>query len=341
MPDGAGCSHVFGIEDEHARRGDLHHCARMWRHPVIKVALLLYVGWGAWHWYGDRPVHPPDGILAAGEPQQTELTSGEKLQVGRWTLTMRAHYQVTARILSRERYHFDVHLAEPIPQDLALGWGLRRTTGSCARSNISQSEPLPLLLAHAAANAPIAIDHDHQPFGQHACHTAQLAGEGLEVVRGCDPARWSPLTGELVDGLRESTVCGSRPTAGASNDTGAGACEVLLVDDVSATQPTCRAAARLPRRPVIQAPANCRSRRPRVCIAGRHCARLAFGLRGESRMAAMNSQSCSSDAVHRHIDLRDVDDGLFLPSTNWVVARDVGPVVARWGERRCPEAPRC
>jgi hypothetical protein len=31
----------------------------MWRHPVIKGVLLVYVGWGAWHWYGDRPVHPP------------------------------------------------------------------------------------------------------------------------------------------------------------------------------------------------------------------------------------------------------------------------------------------
>jgi hypothetical protein len=94
----------------------------MWRHPVLKAILLVYIGWGAWQWYSDRPFHPPDGILAADDPQQTELTSGDKLQLGRWTLTVRAQYRVTARILSRERYHFDA-LADLIPEDLALGWG--------------------------------------------------------------------------------------------------------------------------------------------------------------------------------------------------------------------------
>ena len=79
----------------------------MWRHPVLAAILLGYVGWGGWGWIADRPLHPPDGVLAADDPQQTDVASGAKVQVGHWTLTVRADYRVTARILARERYHFD------------------------------------------------------------------------------------------------------------------------------------------------------------------------------------------------------------------------------------------
>ena len=77
----------------------------MWRHPVIKVVLLVYVGWAPGIGT-DRLLHPPDGILAAGEPQQTELTSGEKPRLVVDPDHARS-LSVTARILSRERYHFD------------------------------------------------------------------------------------------------------------------------------------------------------------------------------------------------------------------------------------------
>ena len=48
----------------------------MWRHPILKVLLVSYIVWGAWHWNATRPVRAPDGILAEGEPQQTMIQSG-------------------------------------------------------------------------------------------------------------------------------------------------------------------------------------------------------------------------------------------------------------------------
>ena len=65
-------------------------------HPILKVLLLAYIAWGAWHWYVNRPVHAADGVLAEAEPLQTNVAEGEKVKVGRWTLTERAMYQVTA-----------------------------------------------------------------------------------------------------------------------------------------------------------------------------------------------------------------------------------------------------
>jgi hypothetical protein len=54
----------------------------MWRHPLLKAVLLVYIGWGAWNWYSDRPYHPPDGVLAADDPRQADVPDGEKLRLG-------------------------------------------------------------------------------------------------------------------------------------------------------------------------------------------------------------------------------------------------------------------
>ena len=110
----------------------------MWRHPVLAAILFGYVGWGGWNWIADRPLHPPDGVLAADEPQQTDVASGAKVLVGHWTLTVRADYRVTARILARERYHFDA-LADLVPEDLALGWGPMSDNRNLRAVDISQS----------------------------------------------------------------------------------------------------------------------------------------------------------------------------------------------------------
>ncbi len=198
----------------------------MWRHPVLKAGLLVYIGWGAWNWYEDRPVHPPDGILAASEPQQTDLTSGDKLQVGRWTLTMRAHYQVTARILSRERYHFDA-LADLVPEDLALGWGPMSDSRVLRSIDITQSNRF--YYWRIPAGSPLALNSiiTHSD-NTHVIPRTPLVRALLSRLR---PGQVVTLSGELVDGLRNDGVW--IKTSMVRNDTGAGACEVLLVDDVS------------------------------------------------------------------------------------------------------------
>src|SRR5580704_1262473 len=94
----------------------------MWRHPILLFILAAYVGWGAWNWFIDRPIHPADGVLAAADPLQVDVANGEQTKLGRWTLTTRATYHITARILSLDRYRFD-RLSGLIPEDLALGWG--------------------------------------------------------------------------------------------------------------------------------------------------------------------------------------------------------------------------
>jgi hypothetical protein len=194
-------------------------------HPFIKTALALYIAWGGWHWLTTRPVHPPDGVLAAQDPQQIDLDSGAQIHMGRWTLTERASYQVTARVLGNEQYHFDA-LADLVPEDLALGWGAMSDNRALRNIDISQfnrfyywhssSLPLPrdVIIAHSA--------NTHVIPGNRA--VAIL----LARIR---PGQVVTLTGSLVDARRSDGL--SIKTSMTRTDSGAGACEVLLVSDVA------------------------------------------------------------------------------------------------------------
>jgi hypothetical protein len=194
-------------------------------HPFIKIALALYIAWGGWHWLTTRPVHPPDGILAAQDPQQIDLDSGARIHMGRWTLTERASYQVTARVLGNEQYHFD-SLADLVPEDLALGWGSMSDNRTLRNIDISQSNrfyywhstslqlPRDAIIAHSA--------NTHVIPGNKAAATL------LARIR---PGQVVTLTGSLVDARRSDGL--SIKTSMTRTDSGAGACEVLLVSDVA------------------------------------------------------------------------------------------------------------
>lgn len=197
----------------------------MWRRPILKALVLAYVGWGAWHWYVNRPLHPPDGVLAEVEPQQVDVTNGEKVQMGRWTLTVRATYRVTARVLAREPYHFD-SLSDLIPEDLALGWGPMSDSSVLKTIEISQGNRFyywrPTAATTVARDSIIAHSANTHVIPQNSTIAHQL-----ERLR---PGAVVTLSGELVDGARNDGRW--IRTSLVRNDTGAGACEVMLVTDV-------------------------------------------------------------------------------------------------------------
>jgi hypothetical protein len=196
------------------------------RHPVLKALLLIYIVWGGWNWFTNRAVHPPDGVLAAEDPRQTDLAGADTVQVGRWILTARASYQITARILARERYHFDA-ISDLVPEDLALGWGSMSDNRILRDIDISQSNRF--YYWRAPANSPLPkesiITHS---ANTHVIPLNSVINKELSRLR---PGQVVTLSGELVDGVRDD---GTRiRTSMVRNDTGAGACEVLLVREVT------------------------------------------------------------------------------------------------------------
>src|SRR5437879_7077110 len=100
---------------------------------ALLAGLLVLGTYNAWQRWEGRPVHPRDGALAPDEPVQTDIERAAPVRHGRWLLTARASYDITARILSREDYRFD-RIADLVPEDLALGWGRCPTTTCWRRS---------------------------------------------------------------------------------------------------------------------------------------------------------------------------------------------------------------
>jgi hypothetical protein len=197
----------------------------MWRHPILKVFLVSYIVWGAWHWNANRPVRVPDGVLAEGEPQQTNIADGEKLQLGRWTLTIRATYQLKARVLARESYHFDA-ISDLVPEDLALGWGPMSDNSVLRTIDISQSNRFYYWHPSAATRLARETIISHSANTHVIPQTPAIA----RVLARLRPGEVVTLSGDLVDAVRDDGRW--IKTSMVRTDTGAGACEVMLVTDV-------------------------------------------------------------------------------------------------------------
>jgi hypothetical protein len=197
-----------------------------WRRAAW-IAVGVAALWQAWGQWQHRAIHPADGALAPDEPVQKEVSGAPVVVLGRWTLTPRATYDITARILGREDYRFDP-LSDLAPHDLALGWGpmsdnqvlkaLKISQGARFYSWRSVTGSLPIGLAevtrHSAnthaipADAAVAAKLDRLRLGGQVVH----------------------LTGLLVDGARDDGA--TIRTSLTRTDSGAGACEFVLVQHV-------------------------------------------------------------------------------------------------------------
>jgi hypothetical protein len=198
----------------------------MWRHPIVKLLLSIYIAWGAWNWFVNRPVSEPDGILVPGEPLQVDIAEGDSFRAGRWTLKVRAHYRITARILGVERYHFDA-LASLVPEDLALGWGPMSDNRTLKAVDVTQGDRF--YFWRTAGAAPLSKD----AIIAHSANT-HVIPEDSRIARQLSRLRRGEvvtLTGDLVDGVRDDGAW--IRTSMVRTDTGPGACEVMWVHEVT------------------------------------------------------------------------------------------------------------
>jgi len=197
-----------------------------WRRAVW-IALFIVVLSKAWGQWEHRAIHPADGAIAPYEPLQADAKGAPDVVLGRWTLTPRATYDIAARILGREDYRFDP-LADLAPMDLALGWGPMSDNSVLKAFKISQgarfyswrpvTESLPIELGEVTKYS--ANTHVIPANASVAAQLARLRLGG-QVVH---------LTGLLVDGAREDGM--TIRTSLTRNDSGAGACEFMLVQQV-------------------------------------------------------------------------------------------------------------
>jgi hypothetical protein len=197
---------------------------------IRRLLLITLAVAGLWQGYANwrlRPVHPLDGQIAPDDPLQADVREAAETTIGRWRLKPRARYDITARILSREDYHFD-QLASLIPEDLALGWGPMSDNRVLNAFEIAQGVRFYTWMPKAKLPIP------RQAVIEHSANTHVIPGDSVvrNELKRLRVGQVVHLTGFLVDATRDDGA--SVKTSLTRSDTGPGSCEILLVDHVDA-----------------------------------------------------------------------------------------------------------
>jgi hypothetical protein len=197
------------------------------RRWLIAVVVLM-LGWGALSTWRHREVKQPPGVLAPDAPLQENLADDAPLlQRGDVTLTPRAYFVVTARVLSRDDYSVGAD-AKLIPEDLALGWGRMSDSAVLADVEITQSGRF--YYWHVKAFPIPRREIETSSANMHMIPADAGVKRELEKIRKGQVVH---IEGFLVDASRKD---GWRwKTSMTRDDVGAGACELVYVESISVT----------------------------------------------------------------------------------------------------------
>ena len=180
----------------------------------------------AWWFWSDRGIPRPPGVLAPDDPVQENLTDGPHWQIAGYDVHGLASFEANARVLSTERYRSDRE-SELAPVDLALGWGPMSSNEVIDALSIGQYGRF--YTWSSSSRPPIAP-------AEITRHSANM-----HMIPGDDGVRATLLRarrGNLVH-LRGWLIEAKAPdgwhwrSSLSRNDSGGGACEVVLVESLS------------------------------------------------------------------------------------------------------------
>jgi hypothetical protein len=196
---------------------------------AVAVLFAIGVAWGAWNWWSsEREVAHRPGVTAPDEPRQRNLDPPLRVAVREYALEKRARFDLRVRVLARENYRFDGGAALA-PVDLAVGWGPMSDSSVLERLSLSQMGRFFYWAPKDGRSWPI-------PRDQLETHAAQLhvipASPSLErKYRHLRPGQLVTIGGWLVDVTGPGGF--SWRTSMRRDDTGAGACEIVLAETLS------------------------------------------------------------------------------------------------------------
>jgi hypothetical protein len=185
------------------------------------LALLAVVF--AWRdWTQREIVHPP-GVLVTEAPKQLAFVDAQPIQLEAYRLKPRAHFELRARVLSRENYRWSEG-ADLSPVDLALGWGAMSDQAVLDRIEVSQGGRW----YHTRYEYPAPLSDREiirHSGNMHIIPADALVGKRLQAIRRGDIVH---ARGYLVDADHESGFRWN--TSLSRDDTGNGACELFYVE---------------------------------------------------------------------------------------------------------------
>jgi hypothetical protein len=190
---------------------------------VATGALVLF---GALNWAMHRPIGHDPAVLVDSDPRQTAPKSSTPITHGDFQLEPLADFELEARVLSRADYTFDAEAALA-PTDLALGW--RRMSDSAVIDQLDVSQSARFFSYHWSGSPPIPPDEIvRSASNMHLIPADAAVARDLARVR----------VGEIVE--LHGTLVEARSANGwhwrsslSREDSGAGACELVLVDSIA------------------------------------------------------------------------------------------------------------
>jgi hypothetical protein len=192
----------------------------------IKLIFILgLMAFGIYYWYDGRPItHEGKGQIAKGQPRQTPTKAKVISHGDDYLITPMADFDITARVLSKERYWIDGG-AKLVPVDLALGWGPMSDDKVLSELKISQRNRW--FYWNYKNKLPVPRDQiEHNAANMHLIP----ADDGIEKkIKGVKVGSLVHFKGHLV---RVNRPDGWHWNSSMSRtDTGDGACEVIFVKE--------------------------------------------------------------------------------------------------------------
>ena len=193
--------------------------------PWIVAALVLYA---LWNLYSRRDIERAPGVLAAAEPEQHAIGNAPMIPHGEFMLRPRAEFSATVRILRREDYSLGA-LATLVPTDFAVGWGPMSDSGVLAQIEIGQANRFYFWRTESWPLSRQEIESHSANW--HVIPAGDAVRRTLAALRAGSLVE---LRGLLVDiEGREDRMS----TSLSRDDTGAGACEILLASSAHIIEP--------------------------------------------------------------------------------------------------------
>lgn len=193
------------------------------RYVLLLVVLLALIGAG--RWYLHRPIAHEHGVLIESAPVQSEPRDSALITHGDFQLKVLAEFELEARVLSREDYSIDVG-STLSPTDLALGWGRMSDTAVIEQLDIEQSVRFYTYRWQGQPPIPPA-EIIRSSANMHLIPADSSVERALDKVRQGSLIR---LQGQLVEARRSDGFHWRSSLT--REDTGAGACELFLVESI-------------------------------------------------------------------------------------------------------------
>ncbi|MFW1676222.1 hypothetical protein ACFVYJ_00370 [Pontibacter sp. JAM-7] len=193
---------------------------------MLRILLLFIALIGAVLWFNKEPPASMghSGVLVPSTPLQAPPDDTNLVTMDDYLLLPLAEFSMQGRVLGRENYRFGRE-AELSPMDLALGWGEMSDSAVLARIDISQSNRF---YYWRTERFPIPRKQiETQSANMHLIPATDYIAGKMDEVRPGDLVQFS---GQLVEARAED---GWRWRSSLTRqDTGNGACELVLVRDL-------------------------------------------------------------------------------------------------------------